>query len=134
MEGDIMPFIIASVFLLLFITISIKMQVSTINGMNEVTVETSERIGYKAAGSMQILDEGENFGVLSAKQYNNLKQSAGTGCSADLPGFGPDEPLRFNDETCGEVVRPLAIPLTVKDPDGENFYNLTVGESSEGFN
>lgn len=134
MENKVIAVIFASVILLFFIMISIKMQISTIDGLNQVTTETNERLGYKAAGSFHLLMKGDEFGTLDQDGYEQLKTSTSDGCIANIPGFGQNEPLRFDDGDCGDVTKPLPVPLRINVQGGEDImYNLDVGESNEGF-
>ena len=133
MEADVLPFIIGSVILLFFVTISVQMQISTIQGMNDVTVETSERIGYKAAGGLHML-KNEEFGVMSSGEFEQMGSPTGSGCTADLPGFGPEQTLRYGDEgECGETTRPIRTVLTVRDNE-ITVHNISIGETSERVN
>jgi len=127
---DVLPYVAASVMIILIILVSIKMQISMMEGLNDLTVENNDRLGYKSAGSFQFLTKGERFGVLTREQYDSLKDN----CGQSVDGFS-GEPLTLGDAGCSEVITPLPAPLMIVEPEAENSYKkMKVGETSEGFN
>ena len=127
---DVLPYVAASVMIILIILVSIKMQISMMEGLNDLTVENNDRLGYKTAGSFQFLTKGERFGVLTREQYDSLKDN----CGQSVDGFS-GKPLTLEDAGCSEVITPLPVPLMIVEPEAENSYKkMEVGETSEGFN
>ncbi|MFT4892298.1 MAG: hypothetical protein ACI8Z7_000065 [Candidatus Nanohaloarchaea archaeon] len=127
---DVLPFVIGSVLIILVILLSIRMQISTMQGLDELTVENNQRLGYKAAGSMHVLDEGDRIGVMTRQEYRQIKQN----CAETVPGFG-GEPLTLDNADCPELEIPLPVPLQIVEEDGQiTNTRMMVGESSEGFN
>lgn len=149
-----MPFLVASVFLIILITFTIRLQASTIEELDKVTMENNQRLSYKAAGSTHILGEGERFGVLTETQYKRLTQA----CGSFTPGFSGD-PLTLKSSDC-ESLYPLPVPVQVlvtgeEDTSYSNRFEISeynirktrrknfdyvintrlgIGETNEGFN
>jgi hypothetical protein len=128
---DVMPFVVGSVVIILVIVLSIRMQISTMEGLDELTVENNQRLAYKSAGALHVTSEGENrAGVITRDQYNDMAEN----CAESIPGFARD-PLVLEKANCGDIVTPLPVPLQIIEPDGEIINTrLMVGETSEGFN
>ncbi|MBY6293964.1 hypothetical protein GLU60_01090 [Nanohaloarchaea archaeon H01] len=134
MEHKTVAMIFGSMLLIFFILLSIRMQVSMIDGLSETTRETNQRLGYKAAGSFHFMMQGDRMGVIDEERYSDLKTQGSSGsCFASLPGF-EDGPLLFSDSrNCGEVERPLKLGILVQDNREEGMVQFNVGETSEGF-
>lgn len=127
---DVLPFVIGSVLIILVIILSIRMQISTMQGLDELTVENNQRLGYKAAGSLHIMDRGERIGVLTREDYVEAKQN----CAEEIPGFSGD-PLTLSNAGCSEVEIPLPVPIQVVGSEGRiDNGQMLVGETSEGIN
>jgi hypothetical protein len=127
---DVMPFVVGSVVIILVIVLSIRMQISTMEGLDELTVENNQRLAYKSAGSLHITSKGDRTGVLTRDQYNDMTEN----CAEEISGFARD-PLVLEKANCGDIVTPLPVPLQIIEPDGEIINTrLMVGETSEGFN
>lgn len=127
---DVMPFVVASVVIILVIVLSIRMQISTMEGLDELTVENNQRLAYKSAGSMHILNEGERVGVLTRDRYYDITEN----CAEDVQGFDGG-PLVLEKFDCGNVNTPLPVPLQIIESDGDiTNTDLMVGETNEGFN
>jgi hypothetical protein len=127
---DVIPFVVGSILIILVILLSIRMQISTMQGLDELTVENNQRLGYKAAGSLHILDNGDRVGVMTREEYRQVKQN----CAENTPGFG-GEPLTLDNANCPELEIPLPVPLQIIEEDGSiTNTNMMVGETSEGIN
>lgn len=126
---DVMPYIVASVVVIMLILVSIRMQVSMMEGLNDITVVNNDRLGYKSAGAFHILNEEKRYGVLTREQYDNLKNN----CAQSVSGF-QGNPMTLGDANCGEVIKPLPVPIMILESGNENTYKkMKVGETSEGF-
>jgi hypothetical protein len=127
---DVIPFVVGSILIILVILLSIRMQISTMQGLDELTVENNQRLGYKAAGSLHVLDNGDRVGVLTREEYRQVKQN----CAENTPGFS-GEPLTLDNANCPELEIPLPVPLQIIEEDGSiTNTNMMVGETSEGIN
>lgn len=126
---DVMPFVVASLVIILVILLSIRMQISTMEGLNDLTVENNERLGYKAAGSFHILNQGDRVGVLTEDQYSDMAQN----CAQSVSGFSGD-PLTLGDAGCSEVRVGLPVPLQIIQNGNVQNRQMKVGETSEGIN
>lgn len=127
---DVLPFVVGSMMIILVVVFAIQMQISTMEGLNELTIENNQRLAYKSAGSFHMLNKGERTGVLARDQYNEMKEN----CAEKIDGFSRD-PLVMEDANCGNVVNPLPVPMQIIESDGKiTNTQMMVGETSEGFN
>lgn len=122
---DVVTYIVAAVFIILLILISIRMQISTIDGLSQVTVENNDRLGLKAAGAMHIYNQSERQGVLTEDQFEELQST----CASGVKGFNADL-LILRSSDCTEAVIPLPVPLQVEGEDGVQNLNLIIGEQN----
>ncbi|MFQ3275587.1 MAG: hypothetical protein ACI9LV_000053 [Candidatus Nanohaloarchaea archaeon] len=129
MESPIIG-IVSGLVIIMVIWLAMMMQASTMEGLDDLTRQNNERLGYKAAGALHMLERGERTGVLTRGQYNSLQEN----CAEEVSGF-ESGPLVIDESDCGQVFTPLPVPLQIIESDGSiTNTHLMVGETSEGIN
>ncbi|MFB6244905.1 MAG: hypothetical protein ABEJ03_01005 [Candidatus Nanohaloarchaea archaeon] len=121
----IMPIIIGTAYLTSLMFFAFQVQYETIKAQSATSSDYMRGEKLKIAGSIDLLDRGQEFGVIDSNEYP-VRKSDGYCVLADGV-VGGDTPLayRMPEEGCKEVHRPVEAPYVT--PDGSEIKSLAVG-------
>ena len=128
MEVEHFEMIAAMIIIGAIVVLAIKVQLSTIEGLGEVSQEWNKGENYKMAGIVHIMNQDE-FNSLGLEDFRDRIQKEDGYCRIDEPNFGSSEPLRFRvfGEGCANVHEGVRAPIYFRKTGENEAKLLSVG-------